>query len=495
MIAGVAVALVLSLPSLATARARTPYDQTRYTHGQAQAILADVQRAVAGRSDAARSRTGPVADLTLRLRDLRRALPALDSRERTLALGLLGLVVPPPQSSCGGLFDAAIRTPHFCVHYSGNQAWAQTTADTLEHVWSVEVDGMGYRHPLYDGDGLFDVYLQEIGGRGYYGACAPAQNARHSVASCVLDDDFDPAEFGGAPAINSLEVTAAHEFFHAIQFGYDTDEDTWFMEGTAVWAEEQVYPDINDYLQYLPYSAVTHPETPVDYAGSSSGDLFYRYGAVLFWKFLSGQFGDQSIVRRVWELADGDAYSLQAITGALAERGWSFGRAFGRFGAWNTLPPGSYDDRALYPGPVWWQVQGLGKHRRSTGYQSVALNHLTSSSMLIQPVGRLRRHTKLRINVDGPPVAGVPQATVQVRRRDGTVQFVDVPLNAAGDGSTLVRFDRRTVASIVVTLANASTRMTDCGTDQGYLYSCGGHSLDDGVAIAMSAKVKLPKRR
>jgi hypothetical protein len=28
-------------------------------------------------------------------------------------------------------------------------------------------------------------------------------------------------------------VTAAHEFFHAIQYGYDVSEDPWLMESTA----------------------------------------------------------------------------------------------------------------------------------------------------------------------------------------------------------------------------------------------------------------------
>ena len=495
MIAGVAVALVLSLPSAAAARPR-PADEgtTRgYTHAQARAILGRVERAV---TRAPAARTDPARDLTLQLRDLRRALPALDSKERTLALGLIGLVVPPPSSSCGGgLFDAAIRTTHFCVHDAGNRPWAQTTADTLEHVWAVEVDGLGYRHPPLDGDGLFDVYLEEIGNRGYYGACAPAQNARHSTSSCVLDDDFDPAEFGGAPALNSLSVTAAHEFFHAIQFGYDTDEDTWLMEGSAVWAEEQVYPAINDYLQYLRFSAITHPETPEDYSGASSADLFYRYGAVLFWKFLAGQFGGPAIVRRVWEYADGERYSLEAVAGALGERGWSFGRAFARFGVWNTLPAGSYDDRELYPATPWWQVQDLSRRHRATGTRTVVLNHLSNAAMLIQPSGRLRRHTKLRISVDGPALAGIPQAAVQVRRRDGTVKVVDLPLNGAGDGSTLVRFDRRTVGAIAVTLTNASTRMTACGTDPAWLYSCGGQSIDDGLPFSISAKVKLPRHR
>jgi len=466
---------------------------TAYTHAQARAVLESVQRA-RGPAD----RSVPKVDLTLQLRDLRRALPALEPDERTLALGLIGLTVPPPSSRCGGglLSGTVIQSAHFCVHYTnGDTAWAQTTADTLEHVWSAEVDGLGFRRPLPDGDGLFDVYLKEIGDQGYYGACAPAQNARQSIASCVLDDDFSPAEFGGAPPMNSLEVTAAHEFFHAIQFAYDTDEDTWFMEGTAVWAEEQVYPAVNDYLQYLPFSAITHPTTPVDYAGTTSTDLFYRYGAVLFWKFLSGQFQDPSIVRRVWEYAEGDRYSLQAVAGALAERGWTFGAAFDRFGVWNTEPPGSYDDRSIYPPPSWWQSQALGRHRRTTGTQAIVLNHLTNAAMQIAPVGRLRKHTKLKVVINGPAQASTPRATVQVRHRDNTLQVIDVPLDAAGDGVVKVRFDTRTVASVVVTLTNAGTQVADCGTDSTFAYSCGGRSLDDNQPFSMAAKVKLPKRR
>jgi hypothetical protein len=430
----------------------------------------------------------------MELRDLRLALPALSSAERASATSLLG-TFPPPSSTCGGLLSGGVvRTTHFCLHYgSADPAWASTTADTLEHVWSVEVDGLHFRPPVADGDGLFDVYLQNLGA-GFYGACAPYTLSAHSTASCVLDDDFDPAQFGGAPAINSLEVTAAHEFFHAIQFAYDTTEDTWFMEGTAVWAEEQVYGDVNDYLQYLPYSAITHPLTPVDYKGVDGSDLYYRYGAVLFWKFLSGYFGDPGIVRRVWEYADGPSYSLQAVTSALAERGWSFPAAFSRFGVWNTEPAGSYDDDRLYPGPAWWQVARITRHARDTGTRSISLDHLTNASMLIEPARRLPKRTRLRIVVDAPSPARMSHATVQLRRRDGAVQVLDVPLDGTGHGAVRFRLDPRVLGSVVVTLTNASTRMATCGTDTADRYSCAGSSADDGLAFSVRARVRLPKR-
>ena len=490
-----AIALVLSLPTTVSARPRPQPDGARhgFSHAQSVAIL-DAARAALTRRPVARS--APRTDLTMLLRDLRLAMPALTPDERASANALLGPTIPPPSATCSGnVLNKVIATVHFCVHYGSSTTteWAQTTANTLEHVWTAEVDGLHFRHPPYDGNQLFDVTLEEIGDQGYYGACMPAQNSTHSTSSCILDDDFDSAEFGGVPALNSLQVTAAHEFFHAIQFGYDTTEDIWFMEGTAVWAEDQVYPAINDYLQYLTYSAITHPRTPADYNGiDGPPDLFFRYGAVLFWKFLSEQFHDPVIIRNVWEYADGGRYSLQAVTAALAARGWTFPQAFGRFGVWNTEPPGTYADRTLYPAPAWWRVAKLTRSRRGTGVQGVTLDHLTNAALLLKPGARLPRRTRLRIDVDAPALDRMPRAVVQLRRRDGTVGVRAMSLDSHGDGTRLVTFDPRVVTSVVVTLANASTRMIGCGTDSEYRFSCGGQSADDGVQFAVRARLRLP---
>jgi hypothetical protein len=496
-IAALVVALVLSLPTAVSAQPSPPTDDlgSHVSHARAVAVL-DAVRAAFSKRTSARTGSLPRTDLTMLLRDLRLAMPALTPGERTSANALLGPNIPPPSSNCsaGLLSGQVIATEHFCVHYPATttDAWAHTTADTLEHVWSAEVDGLHFQHPPYDGDQLFDVTLEEIGDQGYYGACIPATGARHSTSSCILDDDFSPAEFNGAAAINSLRVTAAHEFFHAIQFGYDTSEDIWFMEGTAVWAEDQVYPDINDYLQYLPYSAITHPRTPADYNGmDGSQDLFFRYGAVLFWKFLSEQFHDPAIIRGVWEDADGSRYSLQAVTAALAERGWTFPRAFGRFGVWNTEPAGTYADERLYPAPVWWRTATLNRRHPGAGGQ-ILLDHLTNAAMLLQPGARLPRRTRLRITVDAPALVRMPRAMVQLRRRDGSVTIRLLSLDSGGGGSRMVTFDSRVVRSVVVTLTNGSTRMTECGSDGGDLYSCAGQSVDDGLSFTVHARVKLP---
>jgi hypothetical protein len=464
-----------------------------FAHAQARALLDQVRSTLdPGRSDG--RATAPRTDLTLQLRDLRRALPALTPSERSSAVAALA-AVPPPSATCSSslLVGAVVHTAHFCVHYSASSvspAWATTTATTLEQVWAVEVDRLGFRRPVPDGDGLFDVYLQDLSA-GFYGACAPAQTASQSTASCLFDDDFAAAQFGGAAPYDSLRVTASHEFFHVIQFAYDTHEDTWFMEGTAVWAEEQVFGGINDYVQYLEHSAIPRPRVPADYSGGTGSDLYFRYGAVLFWKFLAEFFHDPGIVRRTWEHAVGPAYSLQAVTAALAERGWSFGRAFARFGVWNTKPPGSYGDRGLFPAPAWWRKAQLGRGVRGTGRRAVTLNHLTNAAMLIVPQRHLPKRTRLRIVIDGPAASRMPHATVQVRRRNGSVRVRDVPLSASGAGTLRVGFNPRVVSAVVVTVTNASTRMAGCGSDQPARFSCAGLGADDRRVFSVRARLQI----
>jgi hypothetical protein len=497
VVAGVAAALVLTLPSVAPASPDAP------GRAHARQVLARVAAALAPAASGRHARASalPRTDLTLLLRDLRLARGSLTRGEQATADTYLAR--PSAGSGCGGLLSGPVQqSAHFCVHYSTGGAGAatpaqvDTTLQTLEEVWAREVGSLGFRPPPADSDGIYDVYLQELGDQGLYGYCAPDTATAHSTSYCVLDNDFASSEYG-APPLNSLRVTAAHEFFHAIQFGYDTGEDTWLMEGSAVWAEEQVYPSINDYLQYLPYSAIPRPRTPADYKGADgSPDLFFRYGAVLFWKFLSERLGTPAIVRRVWEYADaanGSRYSVQAVSAALAERHWSFADAFAQFGVWNTEPPGSYGDRALFPAPAWWGSTLLTRRHRDTGGLHVTLDHLTNAALVLRPARKLPKHTRVRIAVNAPDLIRMPRALVQVRRRDGFVKLFSVSLDRHGDGSRMVSFNPRVVSQVVVTLTNASIRMGGCGTDRADRFSCGGVSADDGLGFGVRARLRLPR--
>ncbi len=148
----------------------------------------------------------------------------------------------------------------------------------MTHSRTVENTNLGWKNPKPDGkrgarhgkgrDGQVDVYVTNLGANLYgYASTDPGQKGRKRFAYLVLDNDY--VGFPTGP-VKSMQVTVAHEYNHILQFNYDVAEDLWLFEDTATWAEEQVYPEINDYLNYLPALA-GKPEKPM--TGSRHQDL------------------------------------------------------------------------------------------------------------------------------------------------------------------------------------------------------------------------------
>jgi hypothetical protein len=400
------------------------------------------------------------ADLTMALRDLHLARPALAGAERRTANRLLSRSTPAANAQTAAAAALSRRcNVHFCVHYGATttSSWATTTLNTLSHVWEAEVPLMG-RPPLPDGgtstdpnnpDDKLDVFLEDLGDEGYYGYCSTDEATASTQVSayCVLDDNFARAQYGAAP-IDSLRVTAAHEFFHAIQFAFDISEDTWFMEGSATWVEDVVYDDINDNYQYLATSPIRHPRTALDQSVGT-----YPYGSFIFFTYATARHGADT-VRRFWDMAIGRRTSLQAIYAVVGASAWS--AFFTLFGSWNTLPLHSYQERASYPTPAWWLQKTLTARARSTGWQRVVLAHLGSSAMLVAPGSRLPVSKRLLIAIDAPPRSSGSAALIQRRWRDGRVTHTMLTLGADGNRSTLIHFNRKTLRSVVIVVANTN---------------------------------------
>jgi hypothetical protein len=225
-----------------------------------------------------RSRFGSVGrpdprSATLLMRDLVVRLDELSPAQRSAAGRILARPTDGAADPGGDGYTTAEATPfctsHTCVHYvtttvdapnladldvSGVPDYVETVSSVLETVWDKEVNDLGFRPPKSDatspnngGSALLDVYLVDIGDEnGLYGYCVaddpntdPSSGYEYYDLSgyCVLDDDYSSAQYPYANPMNPLRVTAAHEFFHAVQFAYDWLEDAWLMEGTATWIE------------------------------------------------------------------------------------------------------------------------------------------------------------------------------------------------------------------------------------------------------------------
>jgi hypothetical protein len=382
------------------------------------------------------------------------------------------------------------------------------TIEVLDNVWDTETAGLGYREPLDDssttlndgGGPELDIYLADIGGIGLFGYCtsddpqAIAFTAPWAVSAyCVLDDDYRQAQYGfGQTSLEFLQVTAAHEFFHAVQYAYDWFEDLALMEGSAMWMEGQVYPDVIDRINYLGRSALARPGVPLD-----TGAGGFEYGAWLFWRFLTEKVfaSDPTIIRDIWERADGgpapaygDLYSFQAVRRALAARGHDFRSTFAEFGWTNDLR--AYEEADLgYPVPPLPTRFNFGPSLRSTGWEVPRLGHLSTRFYRFRPQG-IGSLARLHIGVDLPGLKTNPAATAIVYTKGGPKEIHPIGLDADGDGHVNVKFGKSEVWKVDLVLSNGSLRF-DCQPKDfpATVYSCGGFPRDDGRAYRFRARL------
>lgn len=462
---------------------------------------------------------------TLVLRDLALRLGDLEPAQRDAAEAMLARPDDDTATPGGFRYSVAPAAPlcseHVCVHWVPASPDAPPLVDTdangvpdqvdatlrvLEEVWQKEVVEYGYRPPKPDGssanhgpDDRIDVYLADLGDEDTYGFCATDDpTAGQSPygpwdvsAYCAFDNDFDPAQFPEATGDAALQVTAAHEFFHAIQFAYDFLEDAWAVEGTAVWMEDEVYDDVNDSYQYLDTSPLRQPRVPLDLGSYEQSPLGgFKYGSFVFWRFLSESFGGPEVIRRVWEYADGssagrDEYSLQAVDSTLRERGSRARAAFARFGAVNAHPSSFYEEGASYPTPPLAARRTLSA-RQSTTTGAPRLDHLTTWYGAFRPGAALGPAARLRLTLDLPSRTHGAEATVIVVPRDGEPRLVPIALDARGDARRTVPFAPADVEEIQLVLSNASLRYR-CW--ERMPLACGGTPRDDGQPFRYQAEL------
>ena len=431
-------------------------------------------------------------DASMALLRLRLTLHALPPAGRRAAAAVLARPTDNPDLYGQAYTTKAKRacSRHICIHWvptsrdaPPDRAWVDRQLRMLEHVWTYEVHELGYHRPRSDGarggggSGKFDVYLAELYRRGLYGltvAERPIPHHRHLYSSyLVIDNDFRRSQFHGPP-MQVARVTAAHEFFHAIQYGYDADEDPWLMETSSTWMEEQFDDSSNDNRQYLSWSQLQKPGTPLD-TYSSTG--FEQYGNWVFLEYLSERFG-RGVVRRIWKQAavfGGHRYSAAAVRAALRRYG-GMTSVFGSYANGNTAPGDTYAEGAAYPvaGITSSVTLTAGSPRKpSTSYD---VHHLSSVNLRAIPGGGLTGDGwRLWLTVDGPRRATAPAVVVRVVHTGSPATQTLVPLSREGHGLVSVPFGSQAVRRVTITLANASTRFA-CHT--GGSFSCGGTSKD-----------------
>lgn len=240
-----------------------------------------------------------------------------------------------------------LDTTHFRVHYTltgqdaapeedsdgnGHPDFVEEVAKALEFSWYAQVEYFAWTAPPPDalgGDERYDVYLEDILDdhiSGYtdgdYDSNPRSDNPnserieRFAMASYfAIDNDY--SEYGGnrilgVSLLEYMRVTVAHEFNHAIQFGYDGIEPhDWLWEATATWMQDEVFDSINEGTSILPGEFKAPDSCQIDPGGENRvEDEDHWYAEWVFIRYLSERFGHEA-VRELWDtVIDYDRYGV-----------------------------------------------------------------------------------------------------------------------------------------------------------------------------------------
>jgi hypothetical protein len=259
--------------------------------------------------------------------------------------------------------DFYYDTIHFRIHYdlTGTNAvdntdsngdtvpdYIGTIASVFEEVYNHEINELGFSPPPIDrgagGSDAYDIYVVSTNAYGWtwYDALIGDNNnsteTENNAYSSYLwmRNNYDSYQFLHNTELENIQVTAGHEFFHAIQLGYDGDEEIWLMESTATWMEEETYDDVNDCYQYM----IPWFENPYVSLNSLSG--LHRYGSFILFKYIDEHLGGPDIIKNTWEQSrildsNDDDYSIQSVDQALKSNNYTFKKALNNMAIANQI--------------------------------------------------------------------------------------------------------------------------------------------------------------
>lgn len=212
---------------------------------------------------------------------------------------------------------------HFKVHYATTGAdappmgdvsgiigvpdWVEKVAATFEDVYTNYV-AMGYQPAPTNAGAPYDIYLLDLSPQGYYGTTNSNQSASSAsypnafTSWMEIDNNFSDLIYKPTSylPIQNLQITAAHEYHHAVQYGYNLYFDVWYAEATSTWMEDELYDSVNQLYTYLP-SWFSKSSSPLDLAvGSDAVSSGAGYGRWIFNRYLAEKHTLASI-RNFWE--------------------------------------------------------------------------------------------------------------------------------------------------------------------------------------------------
>ena len=218
--------------------------------------------------------------------------------------------------------------------------YVEEVAIIAEYSRDVIVNIMGFNAEPDDEDGVYDIYIEDRG-NGSYGFNA-IDNLQIGSTYIVIDDEYEESDYF-IPGINTMRLTVAHEFFHAIQRSYriSPSNSTLFLyEMSSTWIEDVIVPDGNDYLFWVD-NFFNNSDQDIDDTNGYSIALFGHYLTQVVEQEENQM--ESSIIKEIWENFQNINNAHISINNTLNNYNNSFSESWTDFCARN-LFNGKYSD-------------------------------------------------------------------------------------------------------------------------------------------------------
>ena len=304
--------------------------------------------------------------------------------------------------------EETLETDNFSIHYttdpSNNDAISNTDlnnnlipdyvekiGETYEYIWFYFRDTLGYTPPppdgIFGGSNKYDIYIENLPSN-YFAITYTTAFTNASESSCgsyiKMRNNYNGTAFSNLSEIDNIKITAAHEFFHAIQFSYNCYERFWLMEATAVWSEDEIYNDINDHYRYMT-SWFQNSSKPIDEEST------HMYGSFILFQYIDEHLGGPETIRSIWEESRTRANSVNdisfiSIDAALSDNGSSFNSALNNMRIANRImsnhpnaEPYTYKEADYYPVVGPYEIANLAFNNDPLIYEQNSLSLYSSN--------------------------------------------------------------------------------------------------------------------
>ncbi len=265
-----------------------------------------------------------------------------------------------------------VYMPHIDIQpQDGHPDFVNRCSEYFDSCWNT-FNTIGFTPPPSDGEnggghGLYDIYMHHYAGVLGVAFAEDLSNQYpdrpNSYTSYIyVDPDFEG--FGYPDRTVPLRIAAAHNYHHAVQYGYNLQSEPWIKECSAAWAEEAVFDEINANHVYL-YALFDYPHVSHSYENGS-----HEFAMFVYLEHLTQNYGLGALAA-VWEnLVHMNAE--EAINQFLNSQQTSIYEQYRSFMIWNYFTGirddgNHYEEGDAYPLVRFMQVHtGIPIHNQQT---------------------------------------------------------------------------------------------------------------------------------